>query len=549
MSVVAASLLPVVAALADPTLPTIPANTFTVPAATGNAATDTSNIANTITAAANAGGGTVVVPAGTYVSNQFALSSNINLHLNSGAIIRNNAPTSTLITTSGTLHDIEITGSGIIDGRATSTTSNNNMVSLMHITNVLVQGVTIQNSSHFHLVVEEDTNLTVDGININDNNTVQQHGGYLANTDAIDYSGSHILIENSNFNSGDDDIVAKPSSTFCSDITITNNVIGAGHGISVGGQTNAGLDGMTVSHITFTGTDNGLRLKSGAAAINSSGGGLVKNVSFSDITMTNVKNPIIISSWYNGGDHYGSKELSGLRLHDPLQFDPTNPGDPTVMVDQTNNATLQPFFDNITYRNITATGSSQNVAIIYGLNSIPASPTDPLRNIDGISFHNVSLSGSYGADIYYTSNLNLSGLAVTATNGNAINLFGDAFVVLGDYNGDGTVDGQDYDIWRANFGSQTLPSGRRQWQRHCRCRRLRRVAQHVGALLGLGSVANSPAAAAVPEPSAVVTFLAGITTMCCCQRARASKSRLFCRTPVTGYMKANPAWTQDVSSR
>ena len=125
------------------------------------------------------------------------------------------------------------------------------------------------------------------------------------------------------------------------------------------------------------------------------------------------------------------------------------------MVDQNNNTTLQPFFDNITYSNITATGSSQNVAIIYGLNSIPASPTDPLRNIDSVSFHNVTLSGSYGADIYYTSNLNLSGLAITAANGNAINLFGDTLVLPGDYNSDGTVNGQDYDTWRANFGSQT----------------------------------------------------------------------------------------------
>ncbi|HEY2761572.1 MAG TPA: glycosyl hydrolase family 28 protein, partial [Pirellulales bacterium] len=302
----AASLLPAVAASADPTLPTIPAGTFTVPAATFNATTDTNNIKNTISAATAAGGGTVEVPAGTYLSNSFALASSINLHLDSGAIIQNNAPTSSMITTSGTLHDIEITGSGILDGHATNTTSGNNMISLKHITNVLVQGVTIQNASHEHLVVEQDTNLTVDNININDNFTVAQHHAYLSNTDAIDYSGSHILIENSNINAGDDDIVAKPSGTFCSDITITNDTIGAGHGISVGGQTDAGLDGLTVSHITFTGTDDGLRLKSGSAAINSPGGGVVKNVSFSDITMTNVPNPIIINSWYNAGDHYGS---------------------------------------------------------------------------------------------------------------------------------------------------------------------------------------------------------------------------------------------------
>jgi hypothetical protein len=99
------------------------------------------------------------------------------------------------------------------------------------------------------------------------------------------------------------------------------------------------------------------------------------------------------------------------------------------------------------------------VAIIYGLNSIPASPSDPLRNIDNVSFHNVNLSGSWGAEIFYTSNLDLSGLSVTAANGNAINLFGNTLVpppaLPGDYNGDGIVNAADYTIWRATLGSMT----------------------------------------------------------------------------------------------
>ncbi|HEX5472319.1 MAG TPA: hypothetical protein VFW73_10550 [Lacipirellulaceae bacterium] len=118
----------------------------------------------------------------------------------------------------------------------------------------------------------------------------------------------------------------------------------------------------------------------GSAAINSSGGGgIVKNVSFSDITMTNVDHPIIINSWYDGGDHYGSNELSDSSLHNPLQFDATTPGDPTVLVDQNNNTDLQPFYDNICYSNITATGGTENVATICGRNSVPVSPSDPLR--------------------------------------------------------------------------------------------------------------------------------------------------------------------------
>ncbi|MGN6370077.1 MAG: glycosyl hydrolase family 28 protein [Phycisphaerae bacterium] len=430
------------AAAADPVLPTIPANTFTVAAATGNATTDTANLKAAITSAKNAGGGTVVVPAGTYISSTLTLSSSINLQLSSGAIIQNAAPSSTLINVSSSSHDVAITGSGMIDGHATATSSNN-LVSLLGVTRLLVSGVTIANASHEHLVIEKDTNVTVSGITINDNYTLAHIGKYLSNTDAIDFSGNNFLIQNTNINAGDDDIVAKPGSTNTNNITIINNTIGAGHGISIGGQTNANMSNMTVSNITFNGTANGVRLKAGTGQ-----GGVVKNVSFSNITMTNVATPIIINSWYQSGDSYGSAQLSGSQLHNV-----TNPGETPVQVNQASNTNLDPFWDNISYSNITATGATQNAAIIYGLDSIAASANDPPRNIDSVFFNNVHLSGKYGADIYYTSNLDISGLSVTATSGNAFNLYGDT--PLGDANGDGTVDLSDLSIVLNHFGETT----------------------------------------------------------------------------------------------
>ena len=163
---------------ADPVLPTIPAGTFTVPAATGIAATDTANLVATLNAAANSanGGGTVIVPAGTYVCNKFSIPSNINLQLASNANIWNAAPLSTLISI-GSGHDIAITGSGTIDGRATTTTSGSNLVVISSVTNLLVSGVTICDSSHCHLVPSNITNLTINGININDNYTKSANGG------------------------------------------------------------------------------------------------------------------------------------------------------------------------------------------------------------------------------------------------------------------------------------------------------------------------------------------------------------------------------------
>jgi polygalacturonase len=414
-----ASAMPLIAltadvTLADPTLPTIPSATFTAPVATGIAATDTANLQAAINAASTAGGGTVIVPAGTYLSNTLSLKSKINFQLSSGATIQNATPSNTLIS-GNTLTNVEISGSGILDGHAT-TTSSNNMVNLSSITNLLVTGVTIANASHEHLVITHASNATVSGVTINDNYSVAQTGDYLANTDGIDYSGSHFLFTGLTVNDGDDNIVAKPGNAFTSDVTIKNSTIGAGHGISVGGQTNLGLDGLTVSNVTFNGTDNGVRLKAGKGQ-----GGVTKNVSFDHLTMTNVDHPIIINSWYQSGDQYGTNQVSGSSLHNT-----TNPGDPQITVNQSNNTAAYPFFDNISYSNITATGGAENVAIIYGLNSVPTLSSDPYRNIDNITFSNVNLSGKYGADIYYVSGLDTSGLTVTGTTAgaNPYNFFG-----------------------------------------------------------------------------------------------------------------------------
>ena len=442
LAIAVMGILPLAAA-ADPALPIIPANTFTVPAATDNATTDTTNLKAALTNAKNAGGGTVIVPAGTYLSNTLTLTSGINLQLSTGTIIQNATPANTLITTTGTLHDISITGSGILDGHAI-TTSSNNLINLQGITRVLISGVTVENSSHEHLVVEKDTDATISGVQINDTFSKSQNkNSYLANTDGIDFSGTRFLIQNTTVNDGDDDIVAKPGSVNTSDVTIINDTIGAGHGISIGGQTNANMSNMVVSNITFNGTANGVRLKAGTGQ-----GGVVKNISFSNLTMTNVATPIIINSWYQSGDSYGSLQKSGSQLHTV-----TNPGETPVAVNQTTNTNLDPFWENISYSNITATGATGNVAIIYGLDSIAASANDPPRNIDTISFSNVHLSGGFGADIFYTSNLDLSGLTVTPNSGNAFNLFGDTPV--GDADGDGTVGLSDLSIVLNNFGQTT----------------------------------------------------------------------------------------------
>src|ERR1700722_8781589 len=238
-----------------------------VPASTGsydNAAAINAYISHV---SALPGGGTVEIPAGTFNANTITMRGNVNLLLDSGAVLTDATPANTLIQTSGTSSNMEISGSGTINGAATAVGSNK-LVNIQNVTTRAITGVWIENASNEHLAIEGDSNVTVSNVTIADPGTLAADGNsYLANTDGIDYAGTNFTIKNCNINDGDDDIVAKTASFACSNILITNDTIGAGHGISVGGGTKFGLKNMTVSNITFNGTNPALRLKAEDACV------------------------------------------------------------------------------------------------------------------------------------------------------------------------------------------------------------------------------------------------------------------------------------------
>ena len=208
-----------------------------------------------ITYCSTHGGGTVEVPSGTFLSGTLTMKSNVNLQLDGGSILRDTSINNKLITCSSG-SNMQISGSGIIDGGATTTVGGTNLVDLRGVTTLAVLGVTIQNAGHEHLVPINDNNVTISGVTIADPGTLAANSGhYLANTDAIDFAGNNFLIKNCNISCGDDDIVAKPAGTACSNIVITGCTIGAGHGISVGGGSAQGLSNMVVTNCTMTGTD------------------------------------------------------------------------------------------------------------------------------------------------------------------------------------------------------------------------------------------------------------------------------------------------------
>ena len=154
--------------------------------------------------------------------------------------------------------------------------------------------ITLKNSPKFHLS-GVGNNWTVWGIKI------------IAppdspNTDGIDPSGSsNITIANSYISDGDDWISPKADSGHIANVTINNIHTYSGHGISIGSETNAGLNNMLVENIDI---DNGfggssfdsLRIKS-----DSSRGGEVHDVLYKNICINNGGDTIVIDPYYSSG--------------------------------------------------------------------------------------------------------------------------------------------------------------------------------------------------------------------------------------------------------
>jgi hypothetical protein len=253
------------------------------------------------------------------------------------------------------LHDVAISGSGTIDGNAgfsSGSTSNwwgvsgaNNpesprpeFLNMYASTNLLVQGVTLQNPPVSHFVFKSgDTNVTIQGVLIN---TVTNS----PNTDS-EFGCENMLIENCTITCGDDNLV-----TGGSGITISNCTFHSGHGLTIGSYTtDGGMNNLLVSNCTWNGTEYGIHLKSARGR-----GGLVQNLTYRDLTMTNVNFVVAIYSYY---DVIGS----------PSRTINVTPYQASTDTAQSVTSTT-PIWQNITITNVTASTLGGNIAgIIWGL--------------------------------------------------------------------------------------------------------------------------------------------------------------------------------------
>ncbi|KAJ1393359.1 Pectin lyase fold/virulence factor [Sesbania bispinosa] len=154
--------------------------------------------------------------------------------------------------------------------------------------NLTVQGLRIKNSPQFHFRFDGCKSVYIESIYI----TAPR---LSPNTDGIHIENTNdVKIYNSVISNGDDCVSIGSG---CYDVDIKNITCGPGHGISIGSLGNhnsrACVSNITVRDSMIKVTDNGVRIKTWQG-----GSGSVSGVTFSNIHMVNVRNPIIIDQFY-----------------------------------------------------------------------------------------------------------------------------------------------------------------------------------------------------------------------------------------------------------
>ncbi|MDE7420903.1 MAG: glycoside hydrolase family 28 protein [Muribaculaceae bacterium] len=247
------------------------------------------------------------------------------------------------------------------------------LVSFIGCTNVLLQGVTFENSPAWNVHPLLCENLIVENVNI-------RNPWYAQNGDGIDIeSCTNVLLVNSSFDVGDDAICMKSGKDKdgrdrgvpSSNVLIDGCTVYHGHGgFVIGSEMSGGCKDIVAKNCVFIGTDVGLRFKSTRGR-----GGVVENIYVDNIKMTDIPGEALIFDMY-----YGIK-----------------PGAPVPPVTEET-----PSFRNIFIKDVTCR-SAGRAALFNGLPEMPmknvvledcrfrANHGFTLNHVDGLTMKNVTV--------------------------------------------------------------------------------------------------------------------------------------------------------------
>jgi len=367
-----------------------------------------SAIAVAIERCATAGGGTVYVPAGRYLTGPIRLQSHMTLYLEAGAVLLFSddftlyPPEWTrwsgyecfgftpLLYGSGLTH-VSVKGEGCLDGQGhawwtvnrrlrkgeqyqslqteaiaklnkpliDSVTTNivewNSqflrppLLQLLDCKHVKIEGVTLRNSPFWntHLVYCQDVQIR--GVRFHNPSDTP-------NGDGLDIdSCTSVRVADCFFDVGDDCLCLKSGINEdgrrvgrpTENVAVTNCTMLRGHGgIVFGSENSGGIRNVTVSNCQFIGTDRGIRIKTNRAR-----GGYVRHLLLQNIYMEDVLCPLAINAFYRHGVDERDSSMT------------TNG---TVEVSE-----RTPVVEHVRIANITATGCRAAAGFIYGLPEMP----------------------------------------------------------------------------------------------------------------------------------------------------------------------------------
>ncbi len=162
------------------------------------------------------------------------------------------------------------------------------LIELSHVHDFTLYRITLRNSPTHHVLVHDSDGFTAWGVKIMTPATAR-------NTDGINpVSSTNVTITHSYIHAGDDNVaISSRQGAPASHISILDDHFYSGHGMSIGSGTGGGVSHVLVSNLTIDGATNGIRIKS-----DPSRGGLVQDITYENVCIRNVSNPIVLTPHY-----------------------------------------------------------------------------------------------------------------------------------------------------------------------------------------------------------------------------------------------------------
>ena len=281
----------------------------------------TEAIQHAIDSAAAQGGGRVTVPAGSFETAGLVLRSNVELHLEAGAVLSfvddfgaypiihtrwegyEQDSYRPLIYAKGETN-VSLTGSGTLEGRGKKwwaafragemKAARPCFVCFEDCDRVLMEGFRVQNSPAWTIHPLKCENVTIHNLTV-------VNPADSPNTDGVDpESCRNVRISGCHIDVGDDCIAIKAGTEDaeemipCENITVTGCTMVHGHGgVVLGSEMSGSIRRVAIAGCVFDGTDRGIRIKTRRGR-----GGCVEDVSVTGVVMNDVLCPLVINLMY-----------------------------------------------------------------------------------------------------------------------------------------------------------------------------------------------------------------------------------------------------------